>query len=519
VEFQKIIDSLHGLLPRKISNFSGTVQIDSYKMARRNQTDFDGNCIYVGKVSNLPASIDIPHLCSLICIEDISLPQIYLTKENINLYLVDGSIDQSDMLNRIADIMIDDVRVTKIMGRLFDALNANLGLQHMVDVATQCFENPILVNDSAFKILAMSKDIGYGDQTLEETKELGYIHEKNVRLMRKDKIFEQLRRAKKPLLSRKSDDGTGWLMSPIGINNVDVGMVALVENNHPFRCIDSELLAHFSKLVVIELERNDFYKNNKGTMYSYLLADLFENRIQDIVDIERRLSYLDWKIYSFFQVMVIIDNDLSGAEETVQRIGREVRQIIPDCHWTVLNQNLAILLCRPQAQLISERENAILEDFLKQNNLSAGVSQIFYDILESPRYYRQALRGVKLGTYVHRTSGVYEYSKYMLAYIAQVLSKEHSLHEFCHPAIPLIQDYDRKNGTFLLETLEKYLFHVNDLISAASVLMIHRNTLLYRIGKIKEITGLDLSNGDERLQIQMYFKFMDYIKGGWDGLY
>ena len=515
MELQKIVDSLQSYCPRAVSRVSGAAYIRTYKMLVQDQVCFTENCLYLGRVSDLPPSADVPQASSLICIEDIALPYQYNQRSDLNLYIIDEATSQPELLNRVTDIMADESRFVDSMRKLLDALHSNLGLQYIVDVASECFENPVFINDSAFKILAMSRNVVYGDHTLEKTKELGYIHEQNIGLMRKDRIFERLRDSEKPLFSHKSDDGVGWLMFPIKIHNVDVGMVALVENNKPFRGMDHELLEHFCKLVTIELEKNDFYKHSKGVIYSYLLADLFGNRIQNRVDIEQRLTYLGWKTYSYFQVMVVVDYKVTSNEETIERMGRQIRQILTDCHWTVLHQNLVVLLSRPQTRIINDMEKAVLSDFLKQNNLSAGISQAFHDILETPKYYRQALRGVELGTYVRRRSGIYEFSEYMLAYIAQVLSRKHNLLEFCHPAILLIDAYDQKNGTNLLETLERYLFYVNDLVSAAKDLKIHRNTLLYRINKIKEITDLDLANGDERLQVQMYFKFMDYMKGGW----
>ncbi|HQQ89484.1 MAG TPA: helix-turn-helix domain-containing protein [Oscillospiraceae bacterium] len=63
--------------------------------------------------------------------------------------------------------------------------------------------------------------------------------------------------------------------------------------------------------------------------------------------------------------------------------------------------------------------------------------------------------------------------------------------------------------------MEQYLLHVDDPVSAARELHIHRNTLLYRINKIRELTEIDLRDGDERLKIQLYLKFLKYQNGGW----
>jgi carbohydrate diacid regulator len=61
-----------------------------------------------------------------------------------------------------------------------------------------------------------------------------------------------------------------------------------------------------------------------------------------------------------------------------------------------------------------------------------------------------------------------------------------------------LRDFDRKAGT-LLKTLAAWFENHNHPISTAKAMRIHRNTLDYRLQKISELTGLDLSNTEDRL--------------------
>jgi purine catabolism regulator len=65
---------------------------------------------------------------------------------------------------------------------------------------------------------------------------------------------------------------------------------------------------------------------------------------------------------------------------------------------------------------------------------------------------------------------------------------------------PLLSHDGGKN---LIETLEAYFKNNGNLSQTAEALFIHRNTLFYRMEKIAEITGLDLSNPDTSLAIQL----------------
>lgn len=59
------------------------------------------------------------------------------------------------------------------------------------------------------------------------------------------------------------------------------------------------------------------------------------------------------------------------------------------------------------------------------------------------------------------------------------------------------------NGRELIRTLEVYFNHHGNLKKTAHDLYIHRNTLLYRLERIHEITGLDLDNPETRLAMQL----------------
>lgn len=61
--------------------------------------------------------------------------------------------------------------------------------------------------------------------------------------------------------------------------------------------------------------------------------------------------------------------------------------------------------------------------------------------------------------------------------------------------------YDQKQDGELLKTLEAYFNHLGNLRATSEALHVHRNTLLYRLERIKQISGLDLNNADEHFAL------------------
>jgi hypothetical protein len=70
------------------------------------------------------------------------------------------------------------------------------------------------------------------------------------------------------------------------------------------------------------------------------------------------------------------------------------------------------------------------------------------------------------------------------------------------------------SGGDLTETLRLYLDHACNGPAASEALHIHRTTLYYRLGRISELTGLDLSNGRTRLSLHLGLTMLDLIRMG-----
>jgi len=80
---------------------------------------------------------------------------------------------------------------------------------------------------------------------------------------------------------------------------------------------------------------------------------------------------------------------------------------------------------------------------------------------------------------------------------------------FCHPAVQLLRRYDLENQTELCHTLRVYLECERSYVKTAKQLYIHRNSLLYRIQRIQELTCLDFSDPSTRLHLLMSYAVQD----------
>lgn len=73
-----------------------------------------------------------------------------------------------------------------------------------------------------------------------------------------------------------------------------------------------------------------------------------------------------------------------------------------------------------------------------------------------------------------------------------------ALRTMVHPGLLTLMEQGSRTDS-LVQTLEIFLDSAGDVKSASEQLFAHRTSLYYRLRRIQELTGLDLSNGDDRL--------------------
>ena len=66
-----------------------------------------------------------------------------------------------------------------------------------------------------------------------------------------------------------------------------------------------------------------------------------------------------------------------------------------------------------------------------------------------------------------------------------------------------LADYDERKHTELLKTLTQYLQHGGGYEATSQALSVHRSTLKYRLQRIRELTGFDLSDPETRFSLEL----------------
>ena len=79
---------------------------------------------------------------------------------------------------------------------------------------------------------------------------------------------------------------------------------------------------------------------------------------------------------------------------------------------------------------------------------------------------------------------------------------------FVEETLGKLIDYDKKNETDYMHILETYFENECSIICTSKALYCHKNTLSYKIGKIKEILRYDMLLNENRMKIMISLRIL-----------
>ncbi len=123
-----------------------------------------------------------------------------------------------------------------------------------------------------------------------------------------------------------------------------------------------------------------------------------------------------------------------------------------------------------------------------------------------PRSLREAEQALLLGRQLFDHARVLDFSDLGVYRLLVLLRESPELWDFYRATLAALADYDRKQQAELLKTLDAFFTGLGNLARTAELLHVHRNTLLYRLKRISEISGLDLDDPEERLALWLALK-------------
>ncbi len=124
---------------------------------------------------------------------------------------------------------------------------------------------------------------------------------------------------------------------------------------------------------------------------------------------------------------------------------------------------------------------------------------------------REALSALELAEKVggfnvvhHKKLGIYNLLLHM--------NDSDALREYYHDFLDPLLEYDRENNASLVATLRGYLMCNGNITRTAQDIFVHRNTLLYRLNQIRDLTGWELEDARTRMNLLASILIREYLQ-------
>ena len=231
-----------------------------------------------------------------------------------------------------------------------------------------------------------------------------------------------------------------------------------------------------------------------------IIKDILEDRIRDERELQVRLISRNWRGDKKYQ-LVAIDLESASREYTqyvlegIDGISGSIKKLVHGHHVLVLLEN-------------SYRRNEVLA-YAERYELPAGVSDVFERLMDIKTQFFKAKQALYIGRMLGHRKNVFHYGLYRFYDMLYAFQSTVRCDAYYHPIVGELEIYDKKNKTEFSKTLLFYLENGNSVHKASLALNLHKNTVNYRVQRIKELFRLDFENADEINHIFLSLKIRE----------
>lgn len=404
----------------------------------------------------------------------------------------------------------DDIhrRLTRLVldGGGLDALAATLG---------DILDRSVLFEGLAFEVLAAAQR-GPVDVSRQRAVAAGRNPPEEVHRMLTRGIYAELQEKLRPLrLAAMPDLGMTMerVVAPIIVGREIYGYIWIVAGDRPLTELDELAIDHAATVAALVLLKEQAVLEARQALRGDFLAQLLSpdfgaDGLRDGLLVERA-HVLGFQLERPHQALFILCPAATSAvlSSLAARLDRWLRGQGTWALVVVRERGLAVVLeAKSEAAGQALAERLLAEHSTPAHPLLVGAGRVSADAPGLRRAYAEAREAAEIGERLGRPPRLVCFWKlgvldWLYHLPAEVLAGNPFLE-----TIRALAEHDRKTNGDLVRTLDAYLEHGGALADAAASLNVHRNTLLYRIGRIEEITGIDLKDAGQRLNLHVALK-------------
>lgn len=400
--------------------------------------------------------------------------------------------------------------------QLQQAVNNDLPLQQFTDLMIPYLDNSITITNPEFRLLAESHSPGISREILDAmpTTEDRRMPPEIVNFMSLDENYIQAKAQREPFFYEARI--FPWRTLCINIIHQDefVARVCVSENQRPLRSYDIELVRLLASY--LQLIYNNAHPQDHGVFPQDHLAEVVTNLLDgknvDTWRIQSCLLRLGWEGDGSFVCASLLPGGNDQAGHTLSYFARQISSTFHGCFAMERQARVFMLINLRCYEDSIDRFVATHIETIRDSFFRIGFSQTFSDLGELHPRYTQAELALSIGLTRQPQIWLHYFSDCALYYMLSSMTDQLEGKYLSAPEVTTLARYDKENNTELLQTLRVYLDHHMNAVQSANALFIHRATMIYRLGRIRELTRLDFDDSERVLWILLTFRLMEHLE-------
>ncbi|OAN45031.1 CdaR family transcriptional regulator [Chloroflexus islandicus] len=292
-----------------------------------------------------------------------------------------------------------------------------------------------------------------------------------------------------------------WV-EPIGNSSVPTGYVAIAGTAlDPW---DRTAVQRGALALALELAKEQAVQAAEERLRGDFIASILAGPPADMAAAIQRGQELGYTLTAPHTAVLVHIDDASAATlgRAAANIQNELKRLNINAPISRRESNVLCMLPLPTVSRAREVAEQLRERLLLDHpNVVLAVGMPAAHLSEWRRTLEEAEQALSLGRQIFGNDRVLAFGDLGVYRLLIRLRETPELWSFYRETLASLAEYDKRQHADLIKTLEAYFNNLGNLRATSEALHVHRNTLLYRIERIKEISGMDLDNAEEHFAL------------------
>ncbi|WP_426350321.1 PucR family transcriptional regulator [Alloiococcus sp. CFN-8] len=412
--------------------------------------------------------------------------------------------------NIIAEEHLEDanfISLSKEYLNLLSLVYSNITLDELEEYGSKFLGNPLIITDDSYKLLAFTRDYDIQDPIWKVIIQNSYCPIDYVDKTDVDSFWDKLEKSELPLFvpDEAFESCATRVVAKLKTDNETQGYIALLQIKKKITLIDLYKLQILAKVISMVISRRDIISIANGQLKDEFISDLLKGNMVSNDMANHRSQALKIPISPLY-CAAFIKSELheDNIRATADSLKTYFSSKFSTAAYTITNEGIYFVLGYHNEKNWYFFNNPSFEKELIRRKLKAMISLSVNEITRIHMCYKEIEKIRSLMKSFHSyPSPVILYNKIAPYSIIADYQNNNGRTLTLSRSYVKLKEIDTNQKTQYIFTLKNFFLSNQNSTEASERMFIHRNTINYRLNRIREIIDDDFDDPIIRLHLQL----------------